>query len=111
MSPPMMKMVKPSWMAVAQSIPVATFSHGTPIAKMLQRYEQVGSQVDAISNRLDSHTSKLMKDIGLLDRLFDKTLEILVGSDTGRQRKRGHRWLELSEPERAAVGNFDRATQ
>jgi uncharacterized protein YaaN involved in tellurite resistance len=42
---------------------------------MLQRYEQVGSQVDAISNRLDAHTSKLMKDIGLLDRLFDKTLD------------------------------------
>jgi len=51
------------------------FRSATPIAKMLQRYEQVGSQVDAISNRLDSHTSKLMKDIGLLDRLFDKTLE------------------------------------
>lgn len=51
------------------------FRSATPIAKMLQRYEQVGSQVDAISNRLDAHTSKLMKDIGLLDRLFDKTLE------------------------------------
>jgi uncharacterized protein YaaN involved in tellurite resistance len=51
------------------------FRSATPIAKMLQRYEQVGSQVDGISNRLDAHTSKLMKDIGLLDRLFDKTLE------------------------------------
>jgi uncharacterized protein YaaN involved in tellurite resistance len=47
----------------------------TPIAKMLQQYEQVRSQVDAISNRLDGHTGKLMKDIGMLDRLFDKTLE------------------------------------
>jgi uncharacterized protein YaaN involved in tellurite resistance len=51
------------------------FRSATPIARMLQRYEQVGSQVDAISNRLDAHTSKLMKDVGLLDRLFDKTLE------------------------------------
>jgi uncharacterized protein YaaN involved in tellurite resistance len=51
------------------------FRSATPIARMLQRYEQVGSQVDAISNRLDAHTSKLMKDIGLLDRLFDKTLD------------------------------------
>src|SRR6202008_1349358 len=34
------------------------FRSATPIAKMLQRYEQVGSQVDAISNRLDAHTSK-----------------------------------------------------
>jgi uncharacterized protein YaaN involved in tellurite resistance len=51
------------------------FRSATPIARMLQRYEQVGAQVDAISNRLDAHTSKLMKDVGLLDRLFDKTLE------------------------------------
>jgi uncharacterized protein YaaN involved in tellurite resistance len=46
-----------------------------PIAKMLQQYEQVRSQVDAISNRLDAHTSTLMKDIGMLDRLFERTLD------------------------------------
>jgi uncharacterized protein YaaN involved in tellurite resistance len=46
-----------------------------PIARKLQEYERVRSQVDAISNRLDTHTSTLMKDIGMLDRLFDKTLE------------------------------------
>jgi uncharacterized protein YaaN involved in tellurite resistance len=46
-----------------------------PIARKLQEYERVRSQVDAISNRLDVHTSTLMKDIGMLDRLFDKTLE------------------------------------
>lgn len=45
------------------------------VAKALQRYEQVRSQVDAISNRLDSHTSALMKDIGLLDRLYERTLD------------------------------------
>jgi uncharacterized protein YaaN involved in tellurite resistance len=51
------------------------FRSATPIAKVLQRYEQVRSQVDAISNRLDAHTSKLMKDIGMLDRLYEKTIE------------------------------------
>jgi uncharacterized protein YaaN involved in tellurite resistance len=51
------------------------FRSARPIAKMLQQYEQVRSQVDAISNRLDKHTSTLMKDIGILDRLFDKTLD------------------------------------
>jgi uncharacterized protein YaaN involved in tellurite resistance len=51
------------------------FRRARPVAKVLQQYEQVRSQVDAISNRLDSHTSTLMKDIGVLDRLFDKTLE------------------------------------
>jgi uncharacterized protein YaaN involved in tellurite resistance len=45
-----------------------------PIAKVLQQYEQVRSQIDTISNRLDGHTSTLMKDIGMLDRLYDKTL-------------------------------------
>jgi uncharacterized protein YaaN involved in tellurite resistance len=51
------------------------FRSARPIAKVMQQYEQVRSQVDAISNRLDAHTSTLMKDIGVLDRLFDKTLE------------------------------------
>jgi uncharacterized protein YaaN involved in tellurite resistance len=51
------------------------FRGARPIAKVLQQYEQVRSQVDAISNRLDKHTSTLMTDITMLDRLFDKTLE------------------------------------
>jgi uncharacterized protein YaaN involved in tellurite resistance len=51
------------------------FRSARPIAKMLQQYEQVRSQVDGISNRLDNHTSALMKDIGMLDRLYDKTVE------------------------------------
>jgi uncharacterized protein YaaN involved in tellurite resistance len=46
-----------------------------PIARVLQQYEQVREQIDAVSNRLDRHTSDLMKDIGMLDRLYDKTLD------------------------------------
>jgi uncharacterized protein YaaN involved in tellurite resistance len=46
-----------------------------PIAKVLQQYEHVRSQIDAIGNRLDKHTSTLMKDIGMLDRLYERTLE------------------------------------
>ena len=46
-----------------------------PLAKVLQQYEQVRSQIDAISNRLDAHTSALMKDIGMLDRLYERTLD------------------------------------
>ena len=45
-----------------------------PIAKVLQQYEEVREQIDAISNRLDGHTSTLMKDVGMLDRLYDRTL-------------------------------------
>ncbi len=46
-----------------------------PIARVLQQYEQVRGQIDGISNRLDDHTSTLMKDIVLLDRLYEKTLD------------------------------------
>ncbi len=46
-----------------------------PVARMLQQYEQVRRQVDGISNRLDRHTSALMRDVVMLDRLFEKTLE------------------------------------
>lgn len=45
-----------------------------PIARVLQQYEGVRGQIDAISNRLDGHTSTLMKDIALLDRLYERTL-------------------------------------
>ena len=51
------------------------FRRARPIGRMLQRYAQVQAQVDSISNRLDRHTSALMKDIGMLDRLYGKTLE------------------------------------
>lgn len=46
-----------------------------PLGRLLQEYEQVRTQVDAISDRLDSHTTRLMTDVGLLDRLYDKTLD------------------------------------
>ena len=51
------------------------FGFAKPVAKVLQQYEQVRAQIDAVSNRLDRHTSDLMRDIGMLDRLYDKTLD------------------------------------
>ena len=50
------------------------FGKARPIARILQQYEDVRGHIDKISNRLDDHTSALMKDIGMLDRLYDKTL-------------------------------------
>jgi uncharacterized protein YaaN involved in tellurite resistance len=50
------------------------FGRARPIMRVLQQYEQVRRQVDAISNRLDAHTDTLMKDIGMLDRLYERTL-------------------------------------
>jgi uncharacterized protein YaaN involved in tellurite resistance len=46
-----------------------------PLARLLQDYEQVRTQIDEISDRLDAHTTRLMTDVGLLDRLYDKTLD------------------------------------
>jgi len=51
------------------------FGRAKPIAKVLQRYEQVRSQIDTISNRLDAHISTLMRDVSMLDRLYGKTLD------------------------------------
>lgn len=51
------------------------FGRARPVAKVLQQYEQVRKQVDAITNRLDAYMSTLMRDIGILDRLYEKTLE------------------------------------
>ena len=51
------------------------FGRARAITKVLQRYDQVRGQIDAISTRLDAHTSTLMRDIGMLDRLYDKTLD------------------------------------
>jgi uncharacterized protein YaaN involved in tellurite resistance len=51
------------------------FGRARPVAKVLQQYEGVRTQVDAITNRLDRYMSALMRDIGILDRLYEKTLD------------------------------------
>jgi uncharacterized protein YaaN involved in tellurite resistance len=55
------------------------FGAGKPVAKILQRYEEVGGQIDRIGDRLDSHTSQLMRDVALLDRLYERTLAYFHG--------------------------------
>ncbi len=48
---------------------------GQPVAKFLQRYQEVRRQIDAIGDRLDGHKSQLMADIIALDRLYETNLE------------------------------------
>lgn len=45
-----------------------------PAAKVLRQYEQVRQQVDSIANRLDASISGLMRDIGILDRLYERSV-------------------------------------
>lgn len=50
------------------------FGGSKPLAKFLQRYEDVRKQIDVIGDRLDSHKTQLMADIISLDRLYDANL-------------------------------------
>ena len=93
------------------------FRTARPIAKVLQQYEQVRSQVDAISNRLDGHTSALMKDVGMLDRLYEKTLEyfhqleVYIAAGEERLRRLDTETLPALAAEAAATNDVPRAQQ
>lgn len=45
-----------------------------PIAKFVQRYEEVGKQIDDISIQLEKHKTTLLTDITKLDRLYGANL-------------------------------------
>jgi uncharacterized protein YaaN involved in tellurite resistance len=59
---------EPSWLA-------KIFGAGKPILKFLQRYEEVRKQIDIISDKLDSHKTRLLTDIASLDRLYAANLD------------------------------------
>ncbi len=46
----------------------------TPLAKFVQKYETVQGQIDAISRELDSHRVNLIRDVTMLDHLYDSTV-------------------------------------
>lgn len=50
------------------------FSVGNPLKKLLQRYEEVRSQIDSISDQLERHKTQLLTDIVTLDRLYEANL-------------------------------------
>ncbi len=51
------------------------FGGTKPLVKFIQGYEEVRDQIDEISNNLESHKSKLMKDVISLDKLYEANLE------------------------------------
>ncbi len=51
------------------------FGKTKPIAKFLQRYEDVRDQIDNIEDELDKHKTQLLTDITSLDRLYAANLE------------------------------------
>ncbi len=46
-----------------------------PVARFLQRYEEVRDQIDMIGDDLDRHKTQLLVDIASLDRLYSANLE------------------------------------
>ena len=51
------------------------FGGTKPLVKFIQGYEEVRDQIDEISHNLESHKSKLMKDVVSLDKLYEANLE------------------------------------
>lgn len=46
-----------------------------PIARFVQQYESVESQVEVVERELESHILKLSGDVEMLDKLYNSTLE------------------------------------
>ncbi len=60
--------LEPSWIE-------KIFGWGKPVAKFLQRYEEVRDQIDRIGDELEHHKTRLMTDVASLDRLYEANLE------------------------------------
>lgn len=46
-----------------------------PVARFIQQYESVESQINRIEQELEKHRYKLVQDLTLLDRLYEATLD------------------------------------
>ncbi len=52
---------------------------GAETARVVQRYETIKGQVEEVSDRLDSHRTRLLEDVEKLERLYGATLEWFHG--------------------------------
>ena len=86
MIPPMMKMVNPSWMAVAQSIPVEIFSQGTPMAKMDGQIDDAVKQSRVDELMLTQQDVAFAKAKGMTG----KSIEVLIDRPAGRDEEDGY---------------------
>ena len=51
------------------------FGKAKPVVKFLQQYEEVGKQIDNITDKLENHNTNLLVDIASLDRLYQANLD------------------------------------
>lgn len=59
---------QPNWFARA----ILRQAH--PLARFVQRYQTVQQQVDALTSELERHKVRLLRDVTMLDKLFDASL-------------------------------------
>lgn len=46
-----------------------------PVAQFIQQYEEIRPQIDAVTDKLESHKTVLLRDIVSLDKLYDANLD------------------------------------
>jgi len=83
------------------------FGSAKPLAKFLQRYEQVRDQIDLIANNLERHKSTLMTDVVSLDKLYDANLEFFRSLEI--YIKAGE--LKLAELETTIIPQYEEAAK
>jgi uncharacterized protein YaaN involved in tellurite resistance len=82
----------------------------SPVADFINKYEEVRVQIDAIAEELLRHESQLLKDVKLLDRLYEKTLAfydelgLYIAAGEARLRELDEADIPARERETTAAG-------
>ncbi len=87
------------------------FGGVTPVAKFIQQYEGVRQQVDAVTDDLEGHKTKLLRDITSLDKLYDANLDYFHNLElyivAGEEKLKHIDSVVVPEAERAADQSDD----
>lgn len=87
------------------------FNRAKPLAKFLQRYEEVKKQIASITNKLEAHKTTLLKDITSLDRLYVANLEYFHNLEdyikAGEEKLRELHDETIPQMEKTAEGSDD----
>jgi uncharacterized protein YaaN involved in tellurite resistance len=88
-----------------------------PIVAFLQKYEEVRSQIDKISDELERHKTNLLTDIAKLDRLYEATLdyfhdlEFYIGAGEEKLRRLDQEIIPALEQKVSATEEMIKAQQ
>lgn len=75
--------------------------HSSKLAAMKARYEKAEVTINGISKNLENHQIRLMKDVALLDKMYDQNLgyfrELSVSVEAGKKRLAQERETRLAQ--------------